>query len=286
MLQILCILIGRLLLMGIGAYELLQQLYYRMHALASRSYDYWQCDDKHEFVFIRAALDKLQKLPQHLVLVIAPDDCYVNDVLLKRIFGYAQFVGIPYLSVYDKRTPSTGYVHLSQLCQTMASDTNDRHFLWPPKEIKEQIQHQHSNGCCSKTAVVTNGTVNGYASKGPHYTQLQVYQIDSADGHALIADVCRELYETRKSAQVESMLKERQTLHDGINAMLSKRLGFVVPEPELGIVFARQTCTYGLLPWHVRFTEFHTHRGGRYFNAKSFVKILYKYARCEQRWGK
>ncbi|KAL7740258.1 hypothetical protein ACLKA6_014520 [Drosophila palustris] len=246
------------------------------------SYDYWQCDSHHHHELLERATE-LQKLPQHLVLVIAPEDRYVDAALLKRIFGYAQIIGIPYLSVYDTRTPKNGYVDLSRFCQTSGNES--RCFLWPPsQQSKEQRQQVQLNGC--KT-VHSNGTTNGNASNGAkHYAQLQVYQIGTADGHALIADVCRELYENRSTPQVQELLKERQALTDGISAMLSKRLGFVVPEPELGIIFSRLTCIYGLLPWHVRFTEFHTHRSGCYFDAKSFAKVLYKYARCEQRWGK
>ncbi|XP_034472293.1 dehydrodolichyl diphosphate synthase complex subunit nus1 [Drosophila innubila] len=279
MMQLLSILIGRLLFMLIAICELLQQLWLRLHALARRSYDYWQCDYHHEL--FERTMHELQKLPQHLVLVIAPDDRYVDATLLKRIFSYAQIVGIPYLSVYDTRTPKNGYVDLSRFCQS--SGNENKCYLWPSQQVKEQKQVQ-LNGC--KT-VVSNGTTNGSASNGTkHYAQLQVYQIGTADGHALIADVCRELYENRKTPQVQELLKERQALTEGISARLNKHLGFAVPEPELGIIFSRLTCIYGLLPWHVRFTEFHTHRSGSYFDAKSFAKVLYKYARCEQRWGK
>lgn len=90
----------------------------------------------------------------------------------------------------------------------------------------------------------------------------------------------------RKTNEVQELLKDRRALTDGIDTLLNKRLGFAVTEPELCIVFSRQTCTYGLLPWHARFTEFHTHRTGQYFGPKEFSQVLYKYARCEQRWGK
>ncbi|XP_017859611.1 PREDICTED: dehydrodolichyl diphosphate synthase complex subunit nus1 [Drosophila arizonae] len=276
MMQFVCQLLGHLLIICIAAFDLLQQLWVRLHALASRSYDYLQCDQR---AFLDSALRGLEKLPKHLVLVVGPDDCYVDVALLKRIFSYAQIVGIPYLSVYDTRTQGNGYVDLSLFCQL--DEKSERCFHWPSSsQAKEQklIQNGHK--------INQNGTSNGYASNGAHQKQLQVYQITRADGHALIADVCRELYESRKSVQVQAMLEERQKLTNGINGMLNKRLGYAVPEPELGIVFSRQTCTYGLLPWHVRFTEFHTHRSGSYFDAKSFAQVLYKYARCEQRWGK
>lgn len=161
--QIVCLLLGRLLLICIAVNDLLQQLWLRLHAFASRSYDYWQCDQR---AFLGAAVRGLEKLPQHLVLVIGPDDCYVNAALLKRIFSYTHIVGIPYLSVYDTRTPGKGYVDLSLFCQQ--NEKGDMFYHWPSQQVKEQKPPQ--NGY--KT--VPNGTSNGYANKGAHYTPLQV----------------------------------------------------------------------------------------------------------------
>lgn len=282
MIRLLSIIIGRLLFIILATYEVFLQLWHRLHAIAHKSYDYWQSDYHHHELFERT-MHELQKLPQHLVVVVAPDDRYVNASLLERIFRYAQIVGIPYLSVYDTRTHRNGYVDLSRFCESKGNEKS-RSYLWPPQKTNDKEQKAKLNGF---KPVISNGTTNGNASNGvKHYAQLQVYQIGSADGHALIADVCRELYENRKTPQVQELLKERQALTDGISERLNKRLGFVIPEPELGIIFSRLTCIYALLPWHVRFTEFHTHRSGSYFDAKSFTKVLYKYARCEQRWGK
>lgn len=58
-------------------------------------------------------------------------------------------------------------------------------------------------------------------------------------------------------------------------------------EPDLTIIFDQQVCVYGILPWHTRFTEFQLADSlDGHFRARHFLRILYKYARCEQRYGK
>ncbi|ALC38420.1 Tango14 [Drosophila busckii] len=220
MMQLICPVIGWLIWLFFYLHRQLQLLWRRLHALVCRSCDYWQCDQRELF---KRATHELEKLPQHLVLVIAPDERYVDAALLKNILSYALNIGIKYLSIYDTRTARTGHVELSKLCEP----TKSRAMLWPPSKQKEQ------NGNC-------NGTRNGYAGNGLHPTQLQVYQIGHDDCHALIADVCRELYEQSAEAK-QKLLQKRETLTDAISAGLNKRLEFAVPEPEMGIVFAKQT---------------------------------------------
>ncbi|KAH8413199.1 hypothetical protein KR009_008737 [Drosophila setifemur] len=277
MIEVLCLLLGRLLLLLVGGYELLWRIRERLNALVRWSYDHlWRsraARELHERRVLTACRSQLTKTPQHLVLVISPSEAAVDAALLGRIFGFALDVGIQHVSVYDKREQGGGFVELAELGQSTGEGKGSC-FKWPSKP--KMSEGEPLNG------QKTNGYVNG-----SHSPQLQIYQISTADGHALIADVCRELYEDRRTPMVQGLLSQkREALTEQINAMLTKRLGFVAPEPELGIVFARQTCTYGLLPWHVRFTEFHTHPSGRHFDVEAFANILSKYSRCEQRWGK
>lgn len=174
--EILCTIISRLLLLSIVAWELLQLVWHRLHALASRSYDYWQCDQHR--VLLAQAVHELQKLPQHLVLIIGPDERYVDVAQLKRIFEYTQIVSIPYVSVYDTRTPCDGYVDLSRFCQ---SSDNGRSFLWPPKqqtinkEQKLQKNGYKTDHIHPMTNGLMNGNGNGNVSNGTKYAQqLQV----------------------------------------------------------------------------------------------------------------
>ncbi|XP_052854521.1 dehydrodolichyl diphosphate synthase complex subunit NUS1 [Drosophila gunungcola] len=280
MIEVLCLLLGRILLLLIGGYELIWRFRERLNALVVRwSYDYWlspTARDLHERRVLADCRSQLTKTPQHLVLVISPMDTGVDAVLLRRIFNYALDVGIKHVSLFDRRSKDKGYVDLADLCENQGSS-----FKWPKPPTPNspsKVENSPKNG------QKTNGYVNG--ANGSHSTQLQLYQISAADGHALIADVCRELYEKRETPMVQNLLQQkREALTEQITEMLDKRLGFVAPEPELGIIFARQTCTYGLLPWHVRFTEFHTHPSGRHFDVETFANILSKYSRCEQRWG-
>ncbi|XP_017061109.1 dehydrodolichyl diphosphate synthase complex subunit NUS1 [Drosophila ficusphila] len=277
MFEVLCLLLGRILLLLIGSYELLWRLRERLNALwVSWSYDLWRSPaarELHERRVLADCRSQLTKTPQHLVLVISPADAGVDAVLLRRIFDFALLVGIKHVSLYDRREKDKGYVELAELCRS-TSEEKGRSFVWPPSPSNSETLPK----------LKTNGYVNG--ANGSHSTQLQLHQISPSDGHALIADVCRELYQGRETPMVQDLLKQkREALTEKITGMLNQRLGFEAPEPELGMVFSRQTCTYGLLPWHVRFTEFHTHPSGRRFDVETFANILCKYSRCEQRWG-
>lgn len=172
--EFLSTIISRLLLLSIVAWELLRLVWHRLHAHASRSYDYWQCDQQR--MLLAQAVHELQKLPQHLVLIIGPDEQYVDVAQLKRIFEYTQIASIPYVSVYDRRTARNGYVDLLRFCQ---SSDNDRSYLWPPKQqTKNQEQKLQQNGYKSDHIhPMTNGVMNGNGNvrNGTKYAQqLQV----------------------------------------------------------------------------------------------------------------
>lgn len=186
MMEILCTLVSRLLLLAIVAYELLQLLWRRLHALASRSYDYWQCD--HRALFERA-VHELQKLPQHLVLIIGPDERYVDAEQLKRIFDYARIVCIPYISVYDTRTARDGYVDVSRFCQS----SEDRRYLWPPKQTNKEQKLQQNGYKTDHIHPMTNGVMNGNVSNGAKYAQLQVSycSTDKRAYHRLTHSMCQ-----------------------------------------------------------------------------------------------
>lgn len=68
---------------------------------------------------------------------------------------------------------------------------------------------------------------------------------------------------------------------------LNKQFKQIVnPDPELAIYFGKICCTYGFLPWHIRLTEFIGLRTQKELTIDTFLRTLYKYAKCEQRFGK
>ncbi|KAH8298100.1 hypothetical protein KR018_006831 [Drosophila ironensis] len=287
--ELLCQVLGRLLLLLVACYDLLLRLHERANAVTRHwlSYDRWRSPaarELHERRVLAECRSQLTKQPQHLVLVISPAEPYVDAQLLRRIFGFAWALGVHYVSVFDRRPRGGGFVELAEIGGvSQGSDGRGNCFKWSPQETHKRPEQEAE----PKNGQKTNGYANGGGNSSHSNQQLQLYQISASDGHALIADVCRELYEERETAMVQDLLKQkREALTEKITDMLAKRGGFVAPEPELGIIFAGQTCTFGLLPWHVRFTEFHTHPSGRHFGVETFANILSKYSRCEQRWGK
>lgn len=101
----------------------------------------------------------------------------------------------------------------------------------------------------------------------------------------MIAEVCRNLFRQRHTKEVEELLKQKCQLTERLDKEMSHLLEHL-SEPELSIVFSETLCTFGTLPWHTRFTEFQRFVTGQRFDAQSFAHILYRYSRCEQRWGK
>lgn len=59
-----------------------------------------------------------------------------------------------------------------------------------------------------------------------------------------------------------------------------------VSDPELGLYFDDACCTFGLLPWQLRLTEFFNVKFHSTINVTHFLDALYSYSKCEQRFGK
>lgn len=60
----------------------------------------------------------------------------------------------------------------------------------------------------------------------------------------------------------------------------------ITSDPELAIYFGKVCCTYGFLPWHIRLTEFVGLPAQNALTLNTFLRTLYEYAKCEQRFGK
>lgn len=59
-----------------------------------------------------------------------------------------------------------------------------------------------------------------------------------------------------------------------------------VSDPELGLFFDDVCCTYGLLPWQIRLTEFFKIDFYSAIHVTHFLDALYSYSKIEQRFGK
>lgn len=61
-----------------------------------------------------------------------------------------------------------------------------------------------------------------------------------------------------------------------------------IPDPELAVYFGSICSTYGMLPWQIRLTEFLPLEASSLGDVKvnHFLSCLYRFAKCEQRFGK
>lgn len=83
-----------------------------------------------------------------------------------------------------------------------------------------------------------------------------------------------------------SKTPSQQISIDLVDEKLKKLYGNI-PDPELAIYFGNSTCTSGFLPWHIRLTEFiQVAYKLHHLSLDKYLKVLYNYAKCEQRFGK
>lgn len=81
-------------------------------------------------------------------------------------------------------------------------------------------------------------------------------------------------------------LESKQITVDYIDEQLG-RLSGNLPDPDLAVFFGNACCTMGFLPWQIRLTEFIpiSHKL-KSLTLEKYIQVLYKYAKCEQRFGK
>lgn len=128
----------------------------------------------------------------------------------------------------------------------------------------------HTNGANS------NGTGNGFAAH--QRKPIAVHLIDPVLNRTHLVDVSRELC-ARSIAPKDIDIPT-------VNASVERALN-ALPEPELAFYFDEHCCTYGLSPWQTRLTEFvRLERRASDVQLGSYLRALYKYSKCEQRFGK
>lgn len=66
----------------------------------------------------------------------------------------------------------------------------------------------------------------------------------------------------------------------------SLREKFQFPDPDVGLCFGKTFCLYGFPPWQIRVTEFFHLATHHAFTYDEFIKLLFSYSKCEQRYGK
>lgn len=123
----------------------------------------------------------------------------------------------------------------------------------------------NKNGPCGSRIVYSNGLKK----------QLAVNFLSPDDGKARLSEICR------------NFISDNTVLSKNIdiNYLNNKFMDIISPDPELAIYFGEMCSVYGLLPWHIRLTEFFNIPSQGDLNIRTFLNALSAYSKCEQRFG-
>lgn len=94
-------------------------------------------------------------------------------------------------------------------------------------------------------------------------------------GRRLITDLCK------KVADKENDLITIDYLDESLRKQLCN-----LPDPDVFLYFNKVCGMFGYIPWQLRLTEFIDFGSLKGITPTLFVKVLYAYANCEQRFGK
>lgn len=140
------------------------------------------------------------------------------------------------------------------------------HIVWGPdyqSSLDRGIMYPHRNGYQKHIVVNLYSSEDGQVKFSKLLTQ----------------ELCSEGF-------VEEKCDSKNITIDYIDDKLQKLYGGV-PDPELAIYFGSACCTAGFLPWQIRLTEFFPISFKiRSLSLDHYIRVLYKYAKCEQRLGK
>lgn len=146
------------------------------------------------------------------------------------------------------------------------SVSEGENIVWGPNyqtPTGDGIRYPHRNGF--KKHIV----VNLYSSED---SQEKFNQLLTGEG-------CKE-------SAISAIHDSKQITIDYIDEKLSKLYGDF-PDPDLALYFGNVCCTTGLMPWQIRLTEFIpiSYKLSS-LTLNKYVRVLYQYAKCEQRFGK
>ncbi|XP_013107114.1 dehydrodolichyl diphosphate synthase complex subunit nus1 [Stomoxys calcitrans] len=269
----------------------------RIIAFTLWSYDLCQTQAKRqqkEFELLKKCKKQLNKIPKHLNLIIGPEANDVNEEVFTRLFTYALYMNIECISFFDTRSICKSKSKSISLDKVKCPEgwrskcLAERRALWYDLSKNVCNGSSQTNGHIPNSLNSCSKSANGHTtlkSLNGESKPLEIYQIAAKDNRPLIAQACRNLFRHKNTKEVQELIQKRSELTDRLDKELAEELQNL-SEPELSIVFSETFSTFGTLPWHTRFTEFQCFPPGQRIDAESFAYILYKYSRCEQRWGK
>lgn len=225
-----------------------------------------------ELQLIESSVLDLEKIPKHIIVILnINNEKDVDLSQLTNLIYWSLSSGINYISFYDYK----GIVKhqlassLHHVIHEKLNISDNENIVWGPnyQNNSEGIKFPHRNGYRRHIVINLYSSDDGYGK----FNEL------------LTDELCKK---TNNVDDEEDILNSRNITIDKVDRKLSKLFGNI-PDPELAIYFGNVTCTAGVLPWHIRLTEFiQIAYKQHHLSLDKYLRVLYKYARCEQRFGK
>ncbi|KAL4709448.1 hypothetical protein ACJJTC_019745 [Scirpophaga incertulas] len=210
---------------------------------------------KNNIEVILKHIPNISKKPKHLVILTDTTQTSLKD--LARVVIWSLVAGIPYVSFYD----ITGDLVKKE----------DKLFL-------EVQKYKKGVPGCIKWSHFQN--LNGYTNGIPSHT-IVVNIFTSDNGRSKIVQCIRQISQREIQCRRESHEFTAQELDEVLKLFYPS-----IPEPDL-IMYTGYSCiTYGFLPWQIRLTEFVHLSIDHCINVDRYIGALYKYNKCDQRFGK
>ncbi|XP_047531066.1 dehydrodolichyl diphosphate synthase complex subunit Nus1 [Vanessa atalanta] len=210
---------------------------------------------KRDVLMLLENVPKMKNKLKHLV-VLADSNVHTISELAQLVI-WNLVVGVPYVSFYDV----TGSLKKME------------------EELFYEIERNKKGipGCIKWS---NKPDLNGYTN-GIQANTVFVNIFSYSDGKPRIAQ-CIKLI-AKGDLQCDRMSKEFTAQEFGEAFM---KLNPAIPDPDLVIFTGPLCCTFGLLPWQIRLTEFIQVDVHHNININCYLGALYKYNKCDQRFGK
>lgn len=121
-----------------------------------------------------------------------------------------------------------------------------------------------------------NGYTNGIQAHTVHINIFSCY-----DGRPTIAQCIQLMAKETITFRKESSELTADEFNNALSVMYP-----AIPDPDLAFYSGPLCSTRGLLPWQIRLTEFIQLSLDCSINVENYIGAMYKYNKCDQRFGK
>ncbi|CAK1585246.1 unnamed protein product [Parnassius mnemosyne] len=210
---------------------------------------------KSDIMIIMEHAPKMKNRLKHLVFLADTNHHSISD--LARVVIWSLISGVPYVSFYD----ITG--ELKQ---------NEEKLFWAIEKNKKGIP-----GCIKWS---NKPDLNGY-TYGMNANKIIINIFNYMNGRPQIVNCIKQIAKGEVLCKKKSTEYTTQEFGEALIQTYS-----LIPDPDLILYTGPLCCSYGLMPWQIRLTEFIQLSLDHSVNIDSYLGALFKYNKCDQRFGK